>query len=64
MNDTLTPIGHYKGVDIFQAGNGQKIIIVNNHREGFRLNVHVWNFIHRAVQSRQFVAVGGQLVNR
>jgi len=61
---TLTPIGHYLGVDIFETESGQKIIIVDDKREQFRLNVHAWNFIYRAQQTRQFVARSGQLFSK
>ena len=64
MDTSLTPIGNYKGVDVFEAANGQKIIIVDDKREAFRLNVHAWNFIYRAQQTRQFVARSGQLFSK
>ena len=62
--DTLTPISHYLGVDIFENEHGAKIIIVDDKREQFRLNVHAWNFIYRSQKSRVFVARSGQLFSK
>ena len=62
--DTLTPISHYLGVDIFEDQFGAKIIIFDDKREQFRLNVHVWNFIYRAQKTNMFVARSGQLISK
>ena len=62
--DTLTPIGHYLGVDIFETESGQKVIIVDDKREQFRLNVRAWNYIYNALQTRKFVARSGQLFSK
>tara|TARA_R110000822_G_scaffold16486_4_gene56011 strand:- start:2940 stop:3155 length:216 start_codon:yes stop_codon:yes gene_type:complete len=64
MEETLTPIGHYLGVDIFENESGQKVIIVNDKREQFRLNVRAWNYIYSALQTRKFVARSGQLFSK
>jgi hypothetical protein len=61
---SLTPISHYLGVDIFEDEHGAKIIIVDDKREQFRLNVHVWNFIYRAQKTNMFAARSGQLVSK
>jgi hypothetical protein len=64
MDTAITPISHYLGVDIFTDQFGAKIIIVDDKREQFRLNVHVWNFIYRAQKTNMFVARSGQLVSK
>lgn len=61
---SITPISHYLGVDIFEDQFGAKIIIVDDMREQFRLNVHVWNFIYRALKTNTFAARSGQLVSK
>ena len=64
MKDTLTPIGHCKGVDIFQAADGQVIVIVDGNREGFKYKYHAMYFVQRLLQSHLFTANAGQLVSQ
>lgn len=60
----ITPIGHHLGVDIFEDEFGAKIIIVDDKREQFQQNTHVWNYIYHAQHSHMYVARSGQLFSK
>ncbi len=63
--ETLTPIGHYCGVDIFENARGTKIIIVDGERKRFPTQGSLYVYIFRASrQACTHTVHAGQLVSK
>jgi hypothetical protein len=65
MDTSITPIGHYCGVDIFENAHGAKIIIVDGERKRFPTQGSLYVYIfHAARKIGTHTVHAGQLVSK
>ena len=65
MDTSITPIGHYCGVDVFENAHGAKIIIVDGERKQFQTQGRLYVYIFRAArQVGTHTVHAGQLVSK